>query len=204
MQERHRYAVRTLSFLAAVLSISLGAGWLSTQYADAGTAVYAGWRPADGTICVQYPATGYWPVSTAVNDWNRSEASIVRRDNCARSGFPRNRTVIVVAYKEANLTCGYLDTGAWHDDAIYDGYRLVTVNGEKKYMWTLYQPTIKLNLDPRARQCFGTATNRARTVRHEIGHLWLDHGAGGVMTSCVCDPIKVVTATNIAQVNTLY
>lgn len=201
--------MRRLPGILAGGALAITAGAAPAQAADTlpgdtGSAFqYMGWRSQTTRVCFNYPDTGSLrtQVSRAVNTWNASQATVVRRANCAASGFRADETVKMAfapGSKFSGKWCGVTPGGGLggtvqRTDA-GDLYVRMKLTGTS---------TIWINQDLTA-GCRTTSGMWQHLITHELGHrLGFGHDEGGVMGSgswSYADP----TPKNIDDLNLLY
>ena len=169
---------------------------------------YMGWRTAPHTVCFSYPDNGGLKriVSATVNVWTKSDATVVRRNDCAASGFAANQTIRMAFRASSGGECATTDTGS---PLVWKG-PLSRIGQDT--LWAYGPPgvtTIWINSNV-VSGCRSTAAQWEHLISHEVGHgLGLGHGAGGIMSSQGYGDgngwdYRQPTATNLNQVSFLY
>ena len=180
------------AYRLAIASMALGLAMIvaAPLIARAGANdVHMGWQVSQG-VCVNYPASGGWYkyVAAAVNAWDKSEATVVRRDSCAASGFSGREIVRFKSVYRTDRVCATTTAadGTGDGQGDYDWKPMSRVGTGTKYVWTpRYYMLISINMDPSARSgCLGSGFAVQHVIAHELGHA-LDegHAAGGIMGS---------------------
>ena len=199
---------RTGAVLGAVLilsglAIDKASAADAFPYAYGSDEVYTGQRPAPSntTLCFSYPDTGGLrnQVNAAVSAWNKSDATVVRRNDCAKSGFAPGQIVkMAMASDGSTAWCARTPSvSSWSNRAV------PRVNTSSLTMpWVRgAATTIQIN-SLVVRGCRETATQWLHLISHETGHwMGLGHAAGDVMSSW---SYALPGPASIAKVNFLY
>lgn len=183
---------RVVLFLALV---ALFSGFFTR--ADAATNPYEMWQFRNGRVCVQTGGSTYWPITTAVAAWNRTNVDVVSDVTCA--AFPRRQTVVFKAYYDSSRTAACAKTGSNSYSWEY-----VTYNGVKVARWVPNEMVVWLNWAPYwAKVCRGTVGARTHLVTHELGHaLGLAHnGDRSVMNGWT---YQLPTVLDVQRANARY